>query len=356
MQKRFLFLINEDLTYEKCVAFINKEDIDEKEVIFVDSKKINEFVWSVDDYVNGKSSICREERQYALYLSNVLRYYNTENYQKALKKALKTKVNLPDPTVIFQQCGLSFGEVKIENVFYEATFMRDIFERNRRWYLSKDKEKWNNVVFQKTFNPSIYVIDNKTNSFNRALLNFCWKKICERHKPNNPILNLDNVEIEEKNYGMNDIKSVVNNDEKFYCNLSSAHSLARVMMNAKPDLAVIYYNGKGKRKFLFIECKFDSDEDYYYFKDIETNQKRKIYQREVQGLIAEFLCNKDNPYLPDLDVSELMNNSDCGIKDAKYKTQYISRRITFIRTEPDADKNEINIADLIKLDKSIFDS
>ena len=30
---------------------------------------------SIDNYVKDNLSICREERQYALYLSNVLRYY-----------------------------------------------------------------------------------------------------------------------------------------------------------------------------------------------------------------------------------------------------------------------------------------
>lgn len=43
LQKRFLFLLNEDLTHEKCGAFIQNEKIDKKEVLFVDSKNINEF-------------------------------------------------------------------------------------------------------------------------------------------------------------------------------------------------------------------------------------------------------------------------------------------------------------------------
>ena len=30
---------------------------------------------SIDNYISNEFSICREERQYALYLSNVLRYY-----------------------------------------------------------------------------------------------------------------------------------------------------------------------------------------------------------------------------------------------------------------------------------------
>ena len=39
---------------------------------------------SIDNYISDEFSICREERQYALYLSNVLRYYgkNPKNPNK----------------------------------------------------------------------------------------------------------------------------------------------------------------------------------------------------------------------------------------------------------------------------------
>ena len=94
--------------------------------------------WSIDDYVNGDCSICREERQYALYLSNVLRYYGIKN-DEHLKKLNDDERNYLKE--IFQKCGLDFEKDIIEDVFYEATFMRDIFERNRRYHLTEDKKK-----------------------------------------------------------------------------------------------------------------------------------------------------------------------------------------------------------------------
>lgn len=77
-----------------------------------------------EKYVSDKLSVCREERQYALYLSNILRYYNTESRRSAV----------PDVKKIFNACAIP-PDAAIDEVFIEASFMRDYFERNRRTYL-----------------------------------------------------------------------------------------------------------------------------------------------------------------------------------------------------------------------------
>ena len=203
---------------------------------------------SIDNYVKDNLSICREERQYALYLSNVLRYYGKNPSGKPANRI----GNDAEVKNIFIACGFKENEldnVVIENVFYEATFMRDFFERNRRIHLSKPSKK-EDVCLQKTFKRSSYEIEDKEKSFNRKLLCFCWEKIGQSKKGNEEI-DFNNLgDIEEYNYGRNEIPV------KF----KAIKNLARAMMNSKPDLAVIYHYGENaeKKKLLFLECKFES--------------------------------------------------------------------------------------------------
>ena len=293
--------------------------------------------WSIEDYVNGDCSICREERQYALYLSNVLRYYG-KHYQK-LKEDVKAQ-NIFE-SIFFKK---DMRDITVENVFYEATFMRDIFERNRRYYLTEEKncDKLKKVYAQKSFKPKRYRVDKKEDSFNYKLIKFC--------RGNEPVYN---DKIEEINYGHNAPEDYKNIKHKM-----------QAMMNAKPDLAIVYRENDN-RYLLFIECKFDSYESEYYSNGNDNEDKMILYQREAQGLIAEFLCNKnkdsclpDDSYLSDLNVSKLMKNDT-----KKYKTQYISRLVQFVRggecsevVETDNGKIiKINITELIKLERKIFE-
>lgn len=101
-----------------------------------------------EKYVSDKFSVCREERQYVLYLSNNLRYYNTEFRRN----------DVPNVKKIFNACAIP-PDAAIDEVFIEASFMRDYFERNRRTYLSKDFEK---TILQTHFTPkrNNYKVDN----------------------------------------------------------------------------------------------------------------------------------------------------------------------------------------------------
>ena len=283
---------------------------------------------SIDNYVKDNLSICREERQYALYLSNVLRYYGKNPSGKPANRI----GNDAEVKNIFIACGFKENEldnVVIENVFYEATFMRDFFERNRRIHLSKPSKK-EDVCLQKTFKRSSYEIKDKEKSFNRKLLCFCWEKIGQSKKGNEEI-DFNNLgDIEEYNYGRNEIPV------KF----KAIKNLARAMMNSKPDLAVIYHYGENaeKKKLLFLECKFESSED-----KTDGDNGEKYTQRKIQGYIAEFLCNIKDKYLTDVETSEIM-----------IKEEGQSKLVRFDRNDETADN--ISIKNLIEVEKRIFEN
>lgn len=289
---------------------------------------------SIDNYVKDNLSICREERQYALYLSNVLRYYGKNPSGKPANRI----GNDAEVKNIFIACGFKENEldnVVIENVFYEATFMRDFFERNRRIHLSKPSKK-EDVCLQKTFKRSSYEIKDKEKSFNRKLLCFCWEKIGQSKKGNEEI-DFNNLgDIEEYNYGRNEIPV------KF----KAIKNLARAMMNSKPDLAVIYHYGENaeKKKLLFLECKFESSED-----KTDGDNGEKYTQRKIQGYIAEFLCNIKDKYLTDVETSEIMIKEEGQSKLVRF-----SKIVRFDRNDETVDN--ISIKNLIKVEKRIFEN
>ena len=351
-----------------------------------------------DDKAKEWSPICREERQYALYLSNVLRYYGKDP-QNRIRDNEKVKN-------IFKACGFNDIDLKnivIENVYYEATFMRDFFERNRRYYLAvKDGEKPEVEYSKEPFQHEDFIVSTK-NSFNYELLVYCSNII---NKP--PDKTKDQIAeskdkdyiIAERNYGGKDNfiielkpkdseseskKQKINklNEEglkilqeinitkvdeedskenpKGFEKWNLFKTLVRAMMNAKPDLAIIYKE-KDKndiRKLLFIECKYCSGESYYkydvYKYDKNNNQTKAvetIRQRAVQGYIAEFLCQfcQDSGYMNGVQVSELMDNKEPKkVNEGEYQS-YLVKFVT-----ASAKDGEINIKDLIEIEKDIFD-
>ncbi|HBA47220.1 MAG TPA: hypothetical protein DCZ91_05370 [Lachnospiraceae bacterium] len=97
---------------------------------------------SIENYIRGDAgsnySICREERQYVVFLYNILRKYH----------AFKDRSNNDEVhKIITKACGIP-EKADIECVFYEATFMRDFFERNRRIHWEGSSEK---NCFRKSF-------------------------------------------------------------------------------------------------------------------------------------------------------------------------------------------------------------
>ena len=75
---------------------------------------------------------------------------------------------------------------------------------------------------------------------------------------------------------------------------SHGHPLARWMMNAKPDLAIVY-QAKGKaeaRTLAFIECKYQSREATYFDKASGYTKR----QSAIQRCILDFLTSEDSGF------------------------------------------------------------
>lgn len=254
-------------------------------------------MYSIENFIWDNHSICREERQYALFLYNILRKYSSMEIRRNLKDEEKEKIEH-----IFFICQLEHADV--EQVFYEASFMRDFFKQSQ-------KEK-------------------KVN-FNNELIRYIYKEYvkCE-----------NNIEYsdEGKNLGHNQInreKLLQTIDDEQFDKLNFA---ARCMMNAKPDIAVLYKQN-GKRYFLFLECKFETGEKSYT--DKRTSTKLSLSQRKVQWMIADFLCKNVFKSGKEIKLAEYMvkNEESCLIQ--------------FGREE--AKGNNIKIETLIKLNNDIFD-
>lgn len=262
---------------------------------------------SIENYICDNYSICREERQYAVFLYNILKYYGKPERRN----------NKDNVKKIFEACGLGDTET-ITQVFYEATFMRDFFERNRRLVLGKDHD---NLMLQSTFSPSSCKIDDpdKSKSFNHSLVKYVYDHYGEYASPN------DDIPYPDKEHHLGHLKLPPKGSEKY-----ERFSTIKYMMNAKPDIAIIYENTKHELFLLFLECKFGSGVDLY-----DNGQT----QLQIQWMIADFLCNH---YLKDKKIKV----------DTKMEDNKKSCLVQFARK---SDKPEvILIEDLISLNNDIF--
>ena len=257
---------------------------------------------TLENYINGAYSICREERQFVLYLHNILlKYRNPEN--RIDERVLR----------LFRV--LKLEGLQIEYVFYEVSFMRDFFMRNRKLALLDESCYETELLKDRALDGRHKIYHEK--SFDKRLIEYCTGK--------ETVLPADGT-IEEVNYGHNDIEDSLGLDEQIKTKM-------RRMMNAKPDMAVIYRKDD-QHYMLFIEFKLESPELVY---------EKGITQRDVQGEIADFLCNN---FLENIKVSESM------MTEGKCK----SMLVRLVRKENKRPRgNHILIEDLIALNQSIFE-
>lgn len=271
---------------------------------------------SVENFMKDNYSICREERQYAVFLYDILRKYKDPDEDERKKKD-------GDVFHIFDACSIP-PNAKIEHVFYEPTFMRDFFERNRRIVLGKDRLA--QILLQITFSPSDYKMD-KEDSFNYKLVKYVCEKV---YGEKNVISDMKLWNLEEYNLGgsiseefkqkeMEIIRSTTT-DKESQKKAGVIQDRIRQMMNAKSDIAVIYsvYNKEGneERKLLFLECKFESGESTYKGSESEECDET-VTQRAIQWMVADFLCSK---YLEGIQVADVMKeNKSCLVKFVRNK-------------------------------------
>ena len=126
----------------------------------------NRYNCSIENFIRDEYSICREERQYAVFLYNILRKYGKG--QSREKLAGKEK---EDILTILEACGIEADD-DIEYVFYEATFMRDFFKRERRYCaVIKNKASLADVLLQRDYEK-----EEKTKTdFNRRLIEYVFQ-------------------------------------------------------------------------------------------------------------------------------------------------------------------------------------
>ncbi len=194
------------------------------------------------EYLDGNNSVCREERQFAVFL-----YHNLLE-QRQIVIGSKEKRE----------------EYTIEQVYYEASFMRDYF-----YALGETKE----------------LSEEKKADFNQKLVKFVNEKCGKIEKVEFKNRELFSQHINNWNKHIKECEEC----KKYY------HPLAQFMMNATPDLAVLV-SKKAEEEveyyLHFIECKYTSGEDTYKKQTEEGIYSKK--QTEVQNLILEFLCGEMN--------------------------------------------------------------
>lgn len=241
-----------------------------------------------DQFLDGNASICREERQYALFLYNILK-------SSSFIDRKREKVN-----DILKKSGIDTSR-KIKNVFYEATFMRDFFERDReKLYLefAPEKREVHNKNFEYTCDEFCSYYGGRETNFNKTLIDFISqiKELEVSAQIENEYHEIKNKrnEIRPVNLGHNDMFGGNN----IYPCISF---IARCMMNAKPDIAVLYQDNT----LQFLECKFEMKRQGQYRKDgINLNQTY------VQDLIADFL--KKNHYVDEVLSTRIVNFTRYG--------------------------------------------
>lgn len=262
---------------------------------------------SIENYIRDDNySICREERQYAVFLYNILRKYRKPEDRKGIEK-------------VFDACGIP-EEADIKHVFYEATFMRDFFERNRRIHWTEKAEE---KLLQKSYYPKEKSLRGE-NSFNYRLLKYVYE---DKYEDTFPIpQRCWNQKERNLGHSTNENFNMFEEEKRDELQLG-----VRQMMNAKPDIAVVYCMSEEVEQhvtktyyLLFLECKFES---------YESSDQCKI-----QGKIANFLCEN---YLENIEVSPLMGKES--------KTEAL---IVWFTRKPEEGK--ILISDLIKLNNKIF--
>ena len=354
------------------------------------------FTLSLNNYISDEYSICREERQYALFLSNILRKYRTKELrQTEIEKRETDSCNNSKNIVeeIFEVCHIPLS-AQIMDVYYEASFMRDIFTRNRRkgeMIHRIDDGKVNKCNSEKAVNDAILSddynitkddyffqegekgIELEYTSFNRKLINFLQGIDINMYTESNEYKEINNDKkvmvgkdegIAEKNMGHHmeiyekwlreQYKEETDSDnDKMKLDEDSQKrvKMAKYMMNSKPDIAVIYKDG-GEIYLQFLECKFESKEKKFDY---------NITQTQIQTLIAKFICKEYGSYSyvengitkkGKLKVNEKGSvevDFTRMVQDRKEGTKKDYRRGDSKRLE-----KKINIKDLIELNNSIF--
>ncbi len=215
----------------------------------------------LDRYIDEKDPICREERQYALFLYN---------YLCSMKKG---EVSEQDK-IRMQLFGTE--PVVIEAVYYEATFMRDLF------FWDKKQKEW-----EQRFNQ--YLLEYVKELPEISSLEFReWSCSEEERKT---LENLQKEAYAKYHLGMY-IGHPTREENVDFC--KKINTMLKALMNSTPDIAIVYVDSSDVRHLAFLECKYESPEGH------SGEKGMRIFQTEAQNAIAYFLTNRLPDYMADV--------------------------------------------------------
>ncbi len=203
--------------------------------------------FDLNDFIKDEKSICREERQYALYLYNML-----DN----------------QGSIVIKNKGEESGtEYKIEKVFFEVSFLRDYFEDLKK----KEKKR----------------------KFNEALVNFARAKDRVNHPEELKDTGWDGLRDEEKDFLQGHVNGWHYKSDVWK---KVGTKLPQYLMNAQPDIGMVLSAKDKNNKYYicFIECKYCSDFGKYPTKGTPLPADTgRYHQLTVQNYIAKFLCDDE---------------------------------------------------------------
>ena len=238
--------------------------------------------------------VCREERQYALFLYNRL--------LNMVDKKFET-LSIDDQHLFRKIFNQNKKNIKILRVYYEVSFLRDFFKKGNlelKDYLNFNKKLYDYVL-------SIFYDDKEKHSLSKL-----FESIIQYHQ------NLPNFNDEYEKYLPSKNSDIFNSLKSFlplsYRNYGSITKkdvnnikdipsfvikLMQTMMNSKPDIGIIYEIQR-KKYLKFIECKYISREGSTNLLDINCDNKNKkdlkfpyiLRQTHIQYYIADFVCKE----------------------------------------------------------------
>lgn len=220
---------------------------------YINEETLKEYLGKTEE----NKILCNEERQFALFLYNVF-------LEKKRRPGNNRNNNIAN---IVNKC--LFGsespnrKFEIQDIYFEATLMRDYFKQNA------NKEEFNKKLL-------LFCLGGDKS----AVVNDLLEKLGDK---------------KNHNLGQRTVKKAVNtlyNDvlDKLKIEEKARIDLARMMMNATPDILVVYKDSEnGNLHVQALECKYKSSEGRYT--DVAgVSVQMQFY---VQECIMSFLFGKN---------------------------------------------------------------
>ncbi len=224
----------------------------------------------IDRYLSENGlSWCREERQVALFFYNILLNIKNKRHDKIPNEIKQKLLN------VFECERIS--DIEIDHVYYEVAILRDYF-----FYLGKEeKTEFNRKLLRFCF--SIGTING--NADDKDGIDELIEKYCSGD--NEKSLSPKGRSKKPKDF-VGEINVWKNLDKDSKTTKEQIIYFAGMIMNAKPDIMVVYRNKVTKQKCaIALECKFESDPSNY--KDYQKPAKQTINQELLQEMIMTFM-------------------------------------------------------------------